>query len=78
MLPATYFTNLNLYYLLACRIVNVSMEYGVNGASANAYAFAGLNVGSVFHHYRESFRFAKLAFDWSRSTASSPTGQKSS
>ena len=64
MLPATYFTNLNLYYLLACRIVNVSMEYGVNGASANAYAFCGLNiVGSVFHRYRESFRFAKLAFD---------------
>ena len=64
MLPATYYTNLNLYYLLACRIVNVSMEYGVNGASANAYAFCGLNiVGSVYHRYRESFRFAKLAFD---------------
>ena len=64
MLPATYYTNLDLYYLLACRIVNVSMEYGVNGASANAYAFCGLNiVGSVFHRYRESSRFAKLAFD---------------
>jgi PAS domain S-box-containing protein len=64
MLPATYFTNLNLYYLLTCRIVNVSMEYGVNGASANAYAFCGSNiVGSVFHRYREGFRFAKLAFD---------------
>ena len=64
MLPPAYFTNFNLFCLLVCRIVNVSMEYGVNGASANAHAYCGsVVVGSAFHRYREGFRFAKLAFD---------------
>jgi PAS domain S-box-containing protein len=63
LLPA-YFADFNLYCLIVGRIVNVSTEYGMNGASASAYAYCGAFVlGSVFHRYREGFRFAKLAFD---------------
>jgi predicted ATPase len=43
--------------------VNLSLEYGTNGASANAYAFFGSVLGPVFHRYREGFCFTKLAFD---------------
>jgi PAS domain S-box-containing protein len=63
LLPPAYFTDFNLYGLLVCRIVNLSLEYGTNGASANAYAFFGAVLGPVFHRYREGFCFTKLAFD---------------
>ena len=63
MLPPAYFTDFNLYALLVCRIVNVSLDYGTNGASANAFGYYGSVLGPVFHRYREGFRFTKLAFE---------------
>jgi PAS domain S-box-containing protein len=61
--PAAYVTDFNLYYLLACRIVNISLEHGMNGASAAACASFGLGLGGAFHRYQEGYRFAKLACD---------------
>jgi PAS domain S-box-containing protein len=63
LLPPAYFTDFNLYCLLICRIVNVSMKHGASGASANAYGFCGTILGPVFRRYREGYRFAKLACD---------------
>ena len=58
-----YFTDFQLFCLLACRMVNVSMQHGMSGASAYAYACLGSVLGPVFHRYREGYRFAKLACD---------------
>jgi len=62
ILPA-YFTDFHLYCLLVCRMVNVSMQHGTSGASAHAYGRLGTILGTVFHRYREGYRFAQLACD---------------
>jgi predicted ATPase/signal transduction histidine kinase/CheY-like chemotaxis protein len=58
--PAT-FTDFQLFCLLACRMVNISIQHGMSGASAYAYACLGSVLGPNFHHYREGYRLAKLA-----------------
>jgi PAS domain S-box-containing protein len=63
LLPPALFTDFNLYCLLVCRMVNISMKYGTNGACANAYGYCGHIFGPAFHRYREGFCFTKLAFD---------------
>jgi predicted ATPase len=37
LLGPAYFTDLHLFSLLVCRMVNVSMQHGTSGASAHAY-----------------------------------------
>src|SRR3984893_13303672 len=61
--PPAYFTDLHLFSLLVCRMVNVSMQHGTSGASAHAYGILGHILGPVFHRYRDGYRFAKLACD---------------
>jgi len=60
--PAT-FTDFQLFCLLACRMVNISIQYGTSGASAYAYASLGSVLGANFHRYREGYRLGKLACD---------------
>ncbi len=60
--PAT-FTDFHLFCLLACRMVNLSIQYGMSGASAYAYACLGSVLGVNFHRYREGYRMARLACD---------------
>jgi predicted ATPase len=59
----TYFTDANLWCFLACRMVKVSIEHGICGASAHGYAYLGTILGPVFHRYSEGYRFAKLGCD---------------
>jgi predicted ATPase/GAF domain-containing protein len=61
--PPAYFTDLHLFCLLACRMVNLSMQHGVSGASTLGIALLGFILGPVFHRYGEGYRFAKLACD---------------
>ncbi len=60
--PAT-FTDFQLFCLLACRMVNVSIQHGMSGASAYAYACLGSVLGANFDRYREGYRMARLACD---------------
>jgi PAS domain S-box-containing protein len=61
--PPAYFTDSQLYCLLACRMVKVGMQHGMSGASTLGCALLGFNLGPVFHRYDEGYRFAKLACD---------------
>ena len=63
LLAPAYFTDFHLSCLLACRMVNISMQHGMCGASAHAYGHWGIVLGPVFHRYQEGYRFAKLACD---------------
>jgi len=63
LLGPAYFTDLHLFSLLVCRIVNVSEQRGVCGASAHGCAYLGAMLGPVFHRYSEGYRFVKLACD---------------
>jgi predicted ATPase len=58
-----YFTDIHLFSLLVCRMVNVSVQHGISGASAHGYAQLGSILGPVFDRYSEGYRFAKLACD---------------
>jgi predicted ATPase/signal transduction histidine kinase len=60
--PAT-FTDFQLFCLLACRMVNVSIRHGISGAAAYAYACLGSVLGANFHRYREGYRLGRLACD---------------
>ncbi|MGC2369706.1 MAG: AAA family ATPase [Candidatus Sulfotelmatobacter sp.] len=60
--PAT-FTDFQLFCLLACRMVNISIQHGMSGASAYAYACLGSVLGPNSHRYREGYRLARLACD---------------
>ena len=61
---AAYFTNANLFCLLTCCMVNLSVKHGTTGASAFGYATLGMMlVGESFHRYADAYRFATLACD---------------
>jgi PAS domain S-box-containing protein len=62
--PAAYLTDFRLCCLQICRMVKVSIQYGVSGASAQAYGNWGTILGPVFHRYRDAHRSAKLACDF--------------
>ena len=61
--PPAYFTDLQLFCLLVCRMVNLSMQHGTGGASAHAFGVFGHILGPNFRRYGEGYRFAKLACD---------------
>jgi predicted ATPase/signal transduction histidine kinase len=61
--PASYDNDIRLFCLIVCRMVNISAEHGISGASAHGYAHLGSILGPVFHRYSEACRFAKLACD---------------
>jgi PAS domain S-box-containing protein len=58
-----YFTDLDLYRLHFCHMVNLSMEYGATGASGHAYCGFGTTLGSAFRRHIDGYRFGKLACD---------------
>src|SRR6266700_1125825 len=58
-----YFTDLHLICLLACRVVNISMQHGMSGGSAHACGCLGFFLGRLFHRYDEGYRFAKVGCD---------------
>ncbi len=44
-------------------MVSISIQHGMSGAAAYAYACLGSVLGANFHRYREGYRLAKLACD---------------
>jgi PAS domain S-box-containing protein len=63
LLGPAYFTDMQLFSVLVCRMVNISIQHGTSGASAHGCAYLGGILGVVFNRYREGYRFAKLACD---------------
>jgi predicted ATPase/signal transduction histidine kinase/GAF domain-containing protein len=57
----SWFTDFHLHCLLACRMVNISIQHGMSGPSAHACACLGALLGPVFHRYREGYRLSRLA-----------------
>ena len=51
----------NLACLQICHLVKMSLQHGMSGASAYAYANWVTGPGWIFHRYDEAYRFARLA-----------------
>jgi PAS domain S-box-containing protein len=56
-------TDVNLYGLVICRMVNLSLEYGNTDASSVAYVCVGAIAGLIFGNYKAGFRFGRLGYD---------------
>ena len=57
LLTSAYVTDLNLLCLHLCRMVNISIQHGMSGASAHGCGWLGTILGPVFRRYSESYRF---------------------
>ena len=68
---------LPFYCLLPCRMVNISMQHGMSGASAHGYSLLGKSSARSFTATARVIVSPSSHATWSRSTASSPTGQRS-
>jgi predicted ATPase len=53
----------NLYSLLICRLVNLSLERGNTDASCHAYVHVGAIAGPRFGNYKAGFCFGRLGCD---------------
>jgi PAS domain S-box-containing protein len=60
--PALY-TDINLYHLHFCKMVNLSLRYGISDAATFGYAGFGVVLCQPFQRYTEGYRFGKLACD---------------
>ncbi|MBV8416067.1 MAG: serine/threonine-protein kinase PknK, partial [Verrucomicrobia bacterium] len=60
--PALY-TDVNLYHLHFCKMVNLSLKYGVSDACTFGYAGFGVILCLPFQRYSDGYRFGKLACD---------------
>jgi PAS domain S-box-containing protein len=63
LIPPAIFSDFQSFCVLACRMVNLSVQHGMCGASANGCAVLGVILGPEFHRHGEGYRFAKLACD---------------
>jgi PAS domain S-box-containing protein len=63
MYSPAFFIDTNLFVLAICRIVNLSLKYGLTDACAHGYAYFGFILGSAFSRYAEGYRFAQLGVD---------------
>jgi PAS domain S-box-containing protein len=59
VMPAQ-FTDENLFALVLCRMVNLSLEHGNSNASCFAYVSFGMIAGPHFGNYEAGFQFGKL------------------
>jgi PAS domain S-box-containing protein len=62
-LDPALFTDANLFSLLICRMVNLSLEHGNTDASAYAYVHVGTVAGPRYGDYQAGFRFGRLGYD---------------
>jgi PAS domain S-box-containing protein len=58
-----YNTDFHLFCMFTCRMVSISVQKGMSGASSHSYILLGYILGPVFHRYSEGYRLAKLACD---------------
>jgi PAS domain S-box-containing protein len=62
LVPA-FFRDMNLFTLVICRAVSLSIERGSNDGSCLIYVWISYITGHRFGDYKNSFRFAQLGYD---------------
>lgn len=60
--PALYYDG-DLLSLVACRMVNLSLEHGNCDGSCFGYVWLGIVAGPYFNNYKDGFRFGRLGYD---------------
>jgi PAS domain S-box-containing protein len=64
VMPPALYTDINLYFLVISRMVNLSLEHGNTDVSCIGYAvLGGFISGPRFGDYASGFRFGQLGYD---------------
>jgi predicted ATPase/signal transduction histidine kinase/GAF domain-containing protein len=63
LFDAAGFSDFNLSCLQRCRMVNLTLQHGVSGASAAAFGFLATTLGPVFGRYGDAYKFARVGCD---------------
>jgi PAS domain S-box-containing protein len=63
VLTAALFCDESLSSLVACRMVNLSLEHGNSDGSCFAYVWFAIMAGPRFGNYEAGFRFGQLGYD---------------
>ena len=61
--PAAFFTDFNLFALVVCRAINLSLERGYSDGSCPHFEWLGAVAGACFGDYPAGFRFGQLGYD---------------
>jgi PAS domain S-box-containing protein len=61
--PAAFFTDFNLYSLVVCRAINLSLEHGYSDGSCPHFEWLGAVAGASFGDYQSGLRFGQLGYD---------------
>ncbi len=61
--PPAFFTDFNLTTLIACRMVNISLQHGIAPSSNQGLAMLGWIMGPAFGRYDEGYKIVQLACD---------------
>ena len=63
VLPAAMFTDANLMSLFVCRMVNLTLDYGISNGSPFAYACLAMIAPLSFGNYKDAFRLGRLGYE---------------
>src|SRR5882762_8918502 len=61
--PAAFFTDFNLFALVVCRAINLSLERGYSDGSCPHFEWLGAVASACFGDYQAGFRFGQLGYD---------------
>jgi predicted ATPase/GAF domain-containing protein len=61
--PAAFFTDFNLFSLVVCRAISLSLERGYTDGSCPHFEWLGSVAGARFGDYQAGFRFGQLGYD---------------
>jgi predicted ATPase/signal transduction histidine kinase len=61
VLPAAYVCSNDLWAVLVCHLVRITLEHGKGDNAASVYVEFGLVLGALFDRHRDACRFAELA-----------------
>ena len=63
LLPAALHIDVNLFFMVVCRAVSLSIEHGNNDGSCFCYVWLTTVAGLKFGDYENAFKFGQLGYD---------------
>jgi PAS domain S-box-containing protein len=61
--PAAFFTDFNLFSMVVCRAINLSLAHGYTDGSSPHFEWLGAVAGGYFGDYQAGLRFGQLGYD---------------
>ncbi|WP_433945533.1 AAA family ATPase [Paenibacillus sp. SN-8-1] len=65
IIPSTFFTNKEVFFLLTCRAIQLTLKHGNTPASAAIYTAMGMLLGTALGKFEKGYAIAKLGVELS-------------